>query len=185
MKEAGTFDQCTLEYEPNRGYWKQKHAFARVFYALFKVQMMALWEKINGGKELRPSVWTDFVESSELWQMMYGKFVTMSCVTSEMCLAAELAEDGMEALTQERETYFLVPIGHAAIAIPNGKSVLLTLEGESKRRCACQQLLKTVLMYFFADLYKRKFTVHFTSHETMKVDQSTISKPLFLEVYQK
>ena len=185
MGESNPYTQFTTEIEHIESYWKAKHAFARAFYAAFKGQMMVLWKKINKDKILRPSVWTDFVESPKLWKIAYDKLMTMSYVTIDMCAFAELAVDGMDALTQERETYSLVPLMQAMVPVSGGESILQTVEVEGKRRYACQQLLKTVLIYFFADVYRNKFTVFFTSHEHMEVDQNTINQPFFLKHHEK
>lgn len=187
MEKTNPYTQFTTEvkHPENNDYWKAKHAFARAFYYIFKVSMMDLWEKLLGNKPLRPSTWTDFVESPELWKMVYDKLMTMSYVTIDMCAFSELANDGMDALTQERETYFLVPLMQAMVPVPEGESVLQTLEVEGKKRYACQQLLKTILIYFFADVYQKKFTVLFTSHEHMEVDRDTIKKPFFLNRRKK
>jgi hypothetical protein len=159
--------------------WKNKHAFARLFYSTFSEPMMHLWVKVSAGRELRPSVWTEFVESPELWKMVWDRFITMSHITVDNCAHSELSEDGMDVLTQERETYFLVPLSHVAYKSGNPLS---DTETQRVSHYACQQLLKTMLMYFFADVYGKEFTVKFTSHENMTVNRQTIMQPLFPEL---
>lgn len=162
--------------------WKAKHAFARAFYANLHVSMVDLWNRINGEKDLRPSVWTDFVEHPDLWKMVYDKLTTMSHITINMCANFEAPEDGMEAIAlEDREVYFLVPLLHASVPVPKESGILETLMGDGEKYLACQQLLKTMLMYFFADVYGKEFLVCFKTHEDMTVDRNTINQPFFLK----
>src|SRR5579872_2267012 len=104
--------------------WKAKHAFARVFYARFQKDILKLWRKIKGKQVLRPSIWSQFVESRELWDLGWEQFSMLSEFSQAMGEEGELPEDGMTAFTQEREEYFLVPLQHATASVPEGASVL-------------------------------------------------------------
>jgi hypothetical protein len=159
--------------------WRHKHAMARVFYSAIHNKMMKIWKRISTGKELRPSLWTEFVENDELWEMVWTKVSTLSSYSHELFEGAELIEEGNEALTKEREAYFLVPLNHVSAEIHGG--VLETVMGEARMRYICQQFLKTILLYAFADIYGKSFTVSFMTHPEMEVDLNTICQPLFME----
>ncbi len=162
-----------LQNEPH-GTWKVKHTFVRLFYHVRRPDKLKIWEKISAGRELRPSVWTEFVESQELWGFCYDILATMSHITINNCAQTELVDDGMDAVTEDSETYFLVPLMHALFPPVADKAD----PEKTKYNYACQQFMKSVLIYAFADIYKKKFKVFFTSHDSFDVDQNTLLEPL-------
>jgi hypothetical protein len=161
--------------------WQLKHSICRLLYSTNKREIIALWKQINGNKQLRPSIWREFVENPKLWEIIYDKLFNkvsaLSSVTLDILAYSELVEEGMEALAGG-EIYFLMPLNQAGIVVTENET-LEKLEVEGRKKYTCQQTMKTILIYLLADLYKKDFVVYFHSHESMEINQDTIHKPFF------
>ena len=157
--------------------WKAKHAFARAFY-VWQLQelVIKLWSEISGKQPLRPSLWHKLVEHPEIWKMTWEKLCSLPFGTPFEMFGTELPDDGIEAITEESEIYFLVPLEQAKFPVGNG-GVLETVADEGPRIYACQQMLKIIFIYAFAHIYQKQFKVIFKDRE-MTFDRDTILKPL-------
>jgi len=165
----------------NKEAWKLKHSDARIFYETYQDKIMDLWQRIKGDKELRPSLWLKFVDSEELWNMAFKKLVILSRDFLDIAAFSEDPSDGISLNTIEGEIYRLLPTESALLDFNALGSANLLFDVMFKTpHYACQQFLKTVLIYVFADVYPKKFYVEYKTHEVMLVDQNTINIPLLI-----
>lgn len=151
------------------GAWKAKHNMARIFINTWENKLTPLWQSITNGKKFDSDVWWEFVESKELWDMAWNKLQSLTDYSLHLFAYSEFPEEGDRVyLSSSTQVFALVPMKHAAIPIGDKGAVEAIFgEGEGWKRYACQQFLKTVLMYIFAGVYQGDFFIDFTSHEGM------------------
>ena len=157
--------------------WKVKHADARAFYSVNKERLMEIWRDTQGEKLLTPGIWAEFVDSQSLWDITISKMKTLS---QNFWSIASFSEDPMEGdmAYAGNESYRLMPFKSATIPfskIGTGASIYDIMHGTP--HYACQQFLKTVLLYMFADVYPNEFAVNFM-HSFPMVNKKTIDEPL-------
>lgn len=151
------------------GAWKAKHNMARIFINTWEDKLTPLWQSITNNKTFNSDVWREFVESKELWDMAWNKLQTLTDYTLNLFAHCELPEEGDRVhVYDSTQIYVLVPVKHAGIPLGD-KGAVEAIFGESEgwKRYACQQFLKTVLMYIFAGVYQGNFFIDFMSHECM------------------
>ena len=155
--------------------FKAKHSFARAFYACqLQELVIRIWNEVSGGEPIRPSSWHKLVEHPELWKATWNKFATLSSHSVSL-FEGELPDDGVEAVTDDAEIYFLVPLNCARIPVGEG-GVLEAVANEGPRVYACQQLLKIILTYAFAHIYQGEFTVNLKDRQ-LRMDHNSILRP--------
>lgn len=166
-----------MENNQKKESWKVKHADARLFYSVQKETFMELWQNTKGDRLLTPGVWAEFVDSQSLWDITISKLKTLS---QNFWSIAAFSEDPMEGdmAYAGNESYRLMPFKSATVPfsqIGTGASTHDLMHGTP--HYACQQFLKTVLLYMFADIYQKEFAVNFI-HTFPMVNEATINEPL-------
>jgi hypothetical protein len=170
----------SLPEKPSKGDWKTKHAMARAFYDGHRAEIKAIWDAISPGSGLNKGTWAAFIEDPGLWNVFWQDIQRFSEAMLADCSFAEPLDDGSVALTQANISYFLVPMRAPLFAGVQDPLNLLT-RGDPKElalRSACQNFMKTALMYMLVDIYLRKVSVRFYSHESMLFDKGQADKPV-------
>lgn len=157
--------------------WQQTHTLARLFFATNNEPLLELWEHVRAGRELRPSVWTEFVEHPELWALITHRTRDISEVTLELWASSELAEEGhsLLALTIKEEYLLICLAPHAAS--PHPVQFVASKRAMFTREYAIQRFLATVLIYVFVHIYGGECRVTYISHEPLNLNPNNIYTP--------
>lgn len=160
-----------LDLRADPEHWKQKHRVARLFFHVNEEQLLALWERVRAGRELRPSVWAEFVEHPDLLALVQQRTSLLSHVTLELVALSELVEEGNFILAVKlREEYFLVSV--AAASAPTSLEEMAS-QGYT-REYAIQRFLATVLIYMFVRIYGGDCSVTYVSHPSLELNPSNV-----------
>jgi hypothetical protein len=166
--------------------WDITHTLAQVAYLNARTKLLKIWKKISSGKELRPSLWNKFVDSKEVWDIFWVQIIRLSHVTVDQFALGELVEEGQTALTEDGEEYFLVPLTNAMSEVTHEHSVLCgavfgELRTAQQRKYPCQQFIKKVMIFAFAEIHGKPFTVRFKTHPTRRFDVNSINERILIE----
>ncbi len=165
--------------------WKAKHTYAYAFYNAVKPTIMSCWMEMSPIARLRPDVWMQFAKSEKLWGVVWKKFGRLPLATMHNCALGELPGDGGEAVTRNGGRYSLIFLepGESFLFSPD-VPIEQIFKNESARRFACRQLLKTVLLYLFADIHRGEFIVTFSFCGPLRVDRTNLQTALLAATKQ-
>ena len=158
----------------NTGRWKVKHSYAHLFKDTFKTPLREIWVRVSSGRSLNPIVWKEFIESAELWQFFFDKIDELREDTLRDFLCTESPNEGLEIRTEVEEAYSVAPLTNALIPIGFDTEMIDSNDKNAHRHFFCKQFVKTVLIYFFAEVYDKNYFVIFDSHESLAINKSVV-----------
>lgn len=158
-----------MEEELERGVHIRNN-YAKIFFLGNPKTFSDLYRKVSGSKRYTPENWHRYVNSPELYRLIYDKLITLSREGRTIIAYCELDDDGFEIWVTGGEVIF------AGIACAHENStfgkMLMTMRmkqmSESKfvqeevtlNQIAARSFLKTVNHMVFAWMFKKKpFTI--------------------------
>lgn len=139
-----------MPLEPNQFH---KHLFIRTFFKIHFTEFVALYKQLNGSLELDGKKWHQFVNSKELFDMIYPSMQQISHFTLEAIAYCEPVEFlGDEIRTEDFQTYHAIPqVQHDNLKTPD------QLLGTIQHATTC--FITMVCHMFFKHLYKKQFMI--------------------------
>lgn len=166
-----------LEAMKEKSWWKMKHYDAQNFYTTNKEELFKIWEKVKGDKEFGFEVWRNFVESKELWGLVFKKVSSLSSHFMTTVAQSELPHEGIEAVCN-KGIFPLLPVVSSQVPF-KGTSMASIFDMVFGPHYVTQQFIKTILIYMFADVSEIDFSVHFETHDfPHPINMETINQKL-------